>query len=446
DLIGYHVWRQTQTQTVINNFYSGDFCIFNPKLNDLSFNGDGLLRMEFPLYQWLIALTYKCTTNSILVTRIFTFIVGLFSMLGFYDLCKSIFKDKFLAAVGAWIICFSPIFYYYTINPLPDNMALCFGIFALNFFVKYYETNKRKWLVFFGIMLCLSTLCKLPFILYVVPFVMFWFSTKRNKAESLIVFICLLPALIWYALVIGTWQGNGVVRGVLDNPVGWVNYLDYVQFNLISTLPELFINYAALLVFVCGLYFLFKRKVLRENKLALFFMMGLLAVFAYLFYELNLIAKVHDYYLFPFMPFLFLITVYGFKMMRQQNNALKIVALFCIVLMPLTAYVRSQTRWDLIDPGFNVELLNNKQKIQAIIPANAMCLAGNDDSKMIWLYYLNRKGYTFYYDDINVASIEDYKSKGVSYLVCDAKLNEETKQYLKEPLATFNTVVIYKLK
>ena len=53
DLIGYHVWRQTQTQTVIENFVYEDFNILNPRINDLYYE-DGIFRREFPLAQWIL--------------------------------------------------------------------------------------------------------------------------------------------------------------------------------------------------------------------------------------------------------------------------------------------------------------------------------------------------------------------------------------------------------
>ena len=58
DLLGIHVWRQTETQTVINNFYKADMNILNPRVNDHP-DMSQLHRMEFPLMQWLFAVFYK---------------------------------------------------------------------------------------------------------------------------------------------------------------------------------------------------------------------------------------------------------------------------------------------------------------------------------------------------------------------------------------------------
>ncbi len=446
DLVGYHVWRQSQTQTVIENFCTEDFCILNPRLNNLDYPG-GIIRMEFPLYQWMVACVCKVTGHHLFATRVVTFAIGILSVVGFFLLARDLFKSALFGAAGAWALLFSPVFYYYMINPLPDNLALCFGIYALYFFSRYFESRKISDLVFFSALLALSTLCKLPFILYIIPFAVHWFRSSKSLKEFAVVSLFLSLPIVWYGAVMGSWRDNGVVKGVLGGGFDLMTYLDYLQHNFISTLPELYINFSALILFFSGSYYLVKNKIPAKNVLASCFFFGLLGVIAYLLFELNMIAKVHDYYLFPFLPYLFLITLYGFKKLRGlQSSFLKVLAVICITVMPVTAYLRSNSRWNLEEPGFNPTLLHNKEKLREIIPANAICLTGNDDSGMITLYYLNRKGFSFYENRIDSVLIEDYKQKGVSYLVSDAEMSVETLRYLREPLAVFDNIKVYKLK
>ena len=51
DLVGVHVWRQTQTQTVVNNFVQDGLNILEPKRNARA-HTDRIERMEFPIMQW----------------------------------------------------------------------------------------------------------------------------------------------------------------------------------------------------------------------------------------------------------------------------------------------------------------------------------------------------------------------------------------------------------
>ncbi|MCS6819355.1 MAG: glycosyltransferase family 39 protein, partial [Chitinophagales bacterium] len=170
DIISAHVWRQSQTMTNIVNFYEEDFNILNPRKNDRG-DGSGIMRMEFPLYQWLCAALWKIFGKHIWIVRLFTFIIGLCSVVAIYFLNK-IFWNRQSAAIGAaFCFSFSPAFFYYTICPLPDNLALCFGLWSLYFFYLYFDKVLYKYLFIGAIFGALSALCKLPFVLYfIVPF------------------------------------------------------------------------------------------------------------------------------------------------------------------------------------------------------------------------------------------------------------------------------------
>ncbi len=98
DLMSIHVWRQTQTQSTIINFYEEDMNILNPRRNDRG-NGDGVFRMEFPLMQWLVAGTYKVFGNHLIISRIFMFIIGLLSIFGIYNLLLAIFQNNRIALI-----------------------------------------------------------------------------------------------------------------------------------------------------------------------------------------------------------------------------------------------------------------------------------------------------------------------------------------------------------
>jgi hypothetical protein len=173
DLMSIHVWRQTQTQSTIINFYEEDMNILNPRRNDRG-DSDGIFRMEFPLMQWLVACQYKIFGNHLIISRIFMFLIGLLSILGIYKLLDALFQKPILSVIGAWAFNFSPSFYYYTINPLPDNLALCCSIWGLTLFFIWNNKKNTKYLIFSSLLLSIGALCKLPFIIYyIVPFAYF---------------------------------------------------------------------------------------------------------------------------------------------------------------------------------------------------------------------------------------------------------------------------------
>ncbi len=207
DLQSNHVWRQTQTQTVINNFYEEDFCILNPRINSRG-DTDGIQRMEFPLMQWTYAAAYKLFGPSIKLSRILSFCIGLLSAIGVYFLSAGFFKNKQIGLISFYCLLFAPSFYYYTVCPMPDNLALCFGIWGLYFSTRWIRTTSPLALILTVILLALSALVKLPFLLfYAVPgihaLVQFrkrldWNSTKPIWVMS----TSAIPVAAWYIWVI----------------------------------------------------------------------------------------------------------------------------------------------------------------------------------------------------------------------------------------------------
>ena len=83
DLVGVHVWRQTQTQTVIDNFYKEDNNIMNPKCHENP-ETDRVVRMEFPVMQWLFAQVYRVLGPHIAISRVLSFIIGMGSVFGIF--------------------------------------------------------------------------------------------------------------------------------------------------------------------------------------------------------------------------------------------------------------------------------------------------------------------------------------------------------------------------
>ncbi|MCW5924568.1 MAG: glycosyltransferase family 39 protein [Saprospiraceae bacterium] len=430
DLLGVHVWRQAQTQAVIINFFEEDFNILNPRL-DVRGSGDGVERKEFPLMQWLFAGAYKVFGKHLVLTRLLTFVVGLSALLGMFFLIKNLFGDSLAALAGAWALHFSPAFFYYMVNPLPDNFALCCSIWGLAFFFHWYA--RRGWGALFaaGFFISLAALCKLPFVIYfVVPFVCFAKEYLRKKAwrepvrGALTMAIFLIPPVAWYAWVIPTWQGTDVVGGILDNRFPMSRLLRFVFDNLVSTLPEMLLNYAAVPFFAAGFYFAFKRKAYRDGRFALLVALSAAALL-YFFYEINMIANVHDYYLFPFVPLLFILVSYGAMQMLGGGVAAQRVAVFLLLLMPLTAYLRTRNSWNPDSPGFNKDWLLHKKELREAAPDSALCVVGNDDSYQIFFYHINKKGWAFAENRLTPSALKGMVNEGAQYLYSDTRQVDE---------------------
>ncbi len=140
EIQGNHAWRQSKTALNIRNFVRHDSNILNPRVAHFNYNDSNIRRMEFPLMQWIIAMEHKLFGEKILYTRITVLIISLFSLLAMFQLCALLMKSKFWAAVAVWILSFSPVFFYQSVNPIPDNLALCFSLF----FLYYYDGHNNQ--------------------------------------------------------------------------------------------------------------------------------------------------------------------------------------------------------------------------------------------------------------------------------------------------------------
>lgn len=448
DVIGYHSWRQTQTQQVIENFANIDFNILNPRLNDLHYP-DGVFRMEFPLAQWLVGGLYRLFGNHLVISRLFFFVCTLFSVFGMFKLIGLLSQNILVKYLGVWFFLFSPIIYYYSVNPMPDNLALCFAIWALYFWIKYLKTSENRAFIFSCIFLMLSVAVKLPFIVYGAMYLSRIYQNKNIHLKFIFIpFLICLPALIWYTTVIGTWMDNGIVQGMLGSDMDALRLLGILQFNVISTMPELLVNYATFPLFVIGLYYTYKCF---SKKNLIHASLGFIGIFCiiYFLYELNMIDKVHDYYLFPFLPLLFIVVVKGVNViLSNAQSSLKYLVILSFILCPITAYLRCNTRWNEQSPGFPKEYLSEKKKLQEIIPYNSPIVVYNDESRSIVLYHLKRKGWSHYKYGFKRETLKDNIKNGARYLITDLPLdtNQAICHHLDKLLFVKNNVTLYSIK
>ncbi|MFK8005703.1 MAG: ArnT family glycosyltransferase [Saprospiraceae bacterium] len=454
DLVSIHVWRQTQTQNTIQSFYEEDFNLLNPRRNNRG-SSDGILRMEFPIMQWIFAGFFKTLGNHLIISRLLSLLIGFLSILGIYFLSKEIFKSEIAGLLSAWFFNFSPSFFYHTVNPMPDNLAMCFAIWGLVFFFLFGKKLSVSNLIWSGIFLSLAALTKLPFILFVsVPFVYhFLFQKKINSKNThfafFSIYILQLLPLAWYVWVIPTWKGNEVAKGMFINQESFSDLFAIISGNLISTLPELLLNYAAVPLFLFGIFQLFKLKIYQKKLFPVFGIL-LLGLIAYFLFEMNLIGLIHDYYLFPFLPLLFLMVGFGgFQLWKSNRQWAKNLVLVAILIAPLTAHLRIASRWNLDDVGFNKDFLTYKNDLQNAIPDDALCVIGNDVSGHILSYYIHKKGWIFKNDNLTKGILEHYILDGATYLYSDSDIVNSSNDILElidSTISKKGSIHIYKLK
>lgn len=456
DLVGFHVWRQTETQTVINNLAAGDGGLLDPRVNNMAYENRSL-RKEFPFMQWIFAQVQKISGSEITSSRLLSFFIGTGTMVFIFLWFQILLKDPLIAALSTWCLGFSPSFYYYLVCPMPDNFALMLGSAALWSSGRWQQNPSFGFMVLTSFLIGLSTLVKLPFILFLVyPGITIIQAAQQRRSVSvilmngLILLAGLMPAIFWYASVIPTWEGNGIVQGALGADFSFREWLGYLSHNIISVLPELVLNYGSVLFFIAGIIFVVRGRRYTTEYFWPLFWTGL-GTIAYFLFELNMIKNVHDYYLFPMFPFIFLLVGIGLKSLwNKAAFKWRILCIVLIAVLPLLAYLRINQRWNLErNPGFNPVFLEHKQMLRNIIPEDAMVITGNDYSTFIHLYYLDRKGWVYSENNLSNLNLQAMIELGAKFLLADSSEiwdNPDLKIYFKEEVWNHPNLRVYSLQ
>lgn len=458
DLLGIHLWRQSQTQLNIQNFYRHDFNILNPRVNITNLGPNTIYRYEFPLMQWCIACVHKVLGESIMITRTCLFLLGLGSVWGMFFLGRTLFKDDVLAGLLAWAFNFSPLFYYYTMNPIPDDLALFGSIWGMGWFFKYQQTGRYRDAAYSAFFLLLSVWAKLPFILFYGTVGLYLFTMVAKTGvryagkyvrAGLIYFAFLLPAIAWYAWVIPGWSGNGILTGMLEHKIPLSESLNILKYHFRHLLPALLLNYGSVLFFLAGIFFLFKNKAYWKGDFWLLAVSGLAAL-AYFGFELNMINTVHDYYMMPFLLPVFMVAAYGIKYLWYGGKATQYLSILAFVLLPLIAFLTADNKWSVEKSYCNPALIENREELRNAVPRDEICAMQNDVSMHIYPYALDKIGPVFSKDELPPEWVEDMiRRLHIHYLYSDARKVDENPAivpFLDTLLLERGTMRVYRFK
>jgi hypothetical protein len=456
DIQGVHSWRQSQTMWNVRNFVRHDANILNPRISHFNINKNNIYRYEFPLMQWSIAMIQKVGGEKIEIARLLIFLIGTFSVFGIYFLTNSIFKDKRTALFTAFLFQFTPVFFYYTINPIPDNLALAGAIWYLYFILLFEKSNKTKHLVLASFFLLMAMLAKLPYLMFAVVSLLLFFNKLRiqkSGIKDVSVFVAtqvliIIPGILWYLWVMSDWKGNPVLSGVFESGLSLGEYREIIMYHVKTMFPKILLSPPVWLLFVIGLYGLIKEKVERKWMLSLVFVS-----FTYLLLQLNTINTVHDYYMMPFLPWLFLVIAFGINELLKIKSKYKLGLLLIVIICafsPIYTFKHTSSNWSLERTYFNKDVFIHSDALKSIIPNEAKCIILNDVSGHIFSYQIDKMGYVFSDDYLPVHWIEDMvKNYDINYMYSDSeKINSDpdVADFIDEMIFEAGSVKVFRLK
>lgn len=399
-----HVWRQCNTMAVARNFYEESLNIFAPRVDRRNAT-DGVTGMQFPSYEYLVALGYKAVGFHEALPRLLNWVIYMLGVVAFYHLARQVSGSVWLGAVGAWGLAWSPEAYYYGASALPDILALTASVAGLFWFGRWRENRRLTTLLLSLLAVTLAGLTKLQFLVIGFPIAIFVLRDLRRRRYSgwqvaqLVAYAGLAVGLTlaWYAYALRLIARSGLadfgleIRPATDLATG----LFIVRRNLVSDLPEVILGYGTLVLFAAGLWRLLRRPPVRHPWFGpgLAWGAGLLA---YYVAELHQMRN-HAYYLLPLLPVLLLLAAWGSAWLFRRPRARPLLVI-ALLVQPLWAVARIDWgRWLHHNPDVAPELFDptTRAALEAATPPGALCVVGPDDSGCIDFYFLHKKGFGF---------------------------------------------------
>lgn len=435
-----HVWRQANTLAVARNFAQEDMDILNPRV-DRRLDSNGVTGMQFPSYEYIVAVGYKLFGIHNWVHRLVSLLISFWGALGMYLLAKYLIKNDIAAGFAGLAYLFSPDLYYFGFSALPDILALACSVWGLYYFLNWFDESSQNsfpdtrypipdtsyFLALF--LISLAGLTKIQFLaigFFIAPYVLMNAEIAKKRIVSLVVFgitACAIP-LLWYRRSVALIKSSGLEDfGITFRPESdWKKGMNTITQNIVSDLPDLLLNYASFILFLIGIYFFIKNR-FWKSKWFLPMLLWTIALIAYHIIELAQM-NVHSYYMMPYLPVLFLMVAYGVKhfSLKKPNSILLIILL---IISPILTGLRIiPSRFTKSNPGIPTELYNTNTRNELIntAPSNALCIVGPDISGCIYFYHLEKKGFGF--NDLselnqnlgNETRLENYIRRGATFL------------------------------
>ncbi len=458
-LTGPHVWRQSQTQQTIDSFVEEDFCILNPRQLARG-AGDGIARLEFPLYQWLIAALGKLVGNTVLLSRIFTFLLSCVAIWGMHALLLAWLHNRLTALLAAYLMAFAPAFFYYAVTPLPDMLAFTSALWSLAVLLRNIDRFSFKMWSLGMALAAMATLLKLPYAMFLVgPLVAaaIAFRSKRIgiaglAKAGLIAAMAMLPATAWYLWVMPTWGASGAVGGLFTSDWEWPALWAIIRYHMTEMYPRTLMSIVAVPLLIWGYYQLWvQRNALRAGGKHLVAGSVMLAIMAFSLHEIMIIGTIHDYYLLPIVPFLVLGIALGASHLLEQKHAVSIgITVLLLALIPYMTHRRIQPRWRPENAEFNRDLLLYQTALRQAVPDDALVVAGPDVSHNIFPYYIHKKGWVWDENqDFGALQLQAWRDLGAQYLYCDDRTYDsrpELQAMLSAEIGRFGSIRVYRLR
>jgi 4-amino-4-deoxy-L-arabinose transferase-like glycosyltransferase len=305
-LVDMHNVRQTQTAMIARNLLTDNFNILYTRVD---WEGDkrGIVVQEFPLYQLIVALTWKIIGRYDIIGRLVSLLFSIIAVLYLFKIARLLFNQR-IAYYAVLFFGLCPIAVFMSRSFMINMLALSFSLVGLFYWVVWSETKRICPALHATFMLTLAALINLTTILPVAV-VIGYIALKRWENNSRTLIACLSFAtvflggnLLWNlhaahvnAIYYPQWSGTTLLRHFLGLEVSRLDLYKWYRITIYFVVFVVGIHGAVL--FLSGLRLLWRRGSSGSQMLIAWLLGGVL----YCLVFFNALAG-HNYYLLPVVP------------------------------------------------------------------------------------------------------------------------------------------------
>ena len=433
-ILPIHEWRKTDSLSIALNYSKGT-PFLEPQTQWISANGTRNAAAEFPIIYFILGKLWQVFGHYDWMAKALSISILFISISLFSEVMEFLFEQKGKALLFVFLLTSSPVLLFYADSLLPNVSAFAFVLLGAYGTFKFIRSKHLFWLVFLTVFFALAVLIKITALICLLSFggAYFFFAlTKQShlfKSQSyfwllfLLSFLLILAACyLWYSYAIR--YNERVHSDLFSTTVRPIWEVDEVKRKAIwqkfwqNMLPGLYHPSMLLLSMLIFGYSAWKKWI--HSYVIWLVIIGFLGLVSY-FFLWFWVFDVHDYYLIEmlfFPPVLFFVLIqFGSRITHSQKKQrilyASLIALAFAQAISLShwsfgknnklarktpfvsQYVKDLWGFYHFYHGENLGQLKVCAKdIQQIIPQNDTILCLSDPSPNIYLYTLERIGYT----------------------------------------------------
>lgn len=398
-LVDFHAHRQTQTASNTRSFANVTMNLFQPRFLQIDAEGNapGMTEMEFPIYQYIIGMTYRVVGEHEFLGRFFAVLLGVGVAFYTYLLARRYFGA--IAALGAaFFYAINPVGVFFNRTFQPDTLALLAFIGGIYHLAVWFDDRTRRQLYLAIGLTSLGLLIKPPVIVILAPWILyelyrhrFWESEQRKDLWRFMAGAAIIGGVTaaWYIYTdIFIFQKSGLtmIRGKVGDPIRTTEYwFSAMLYRETIARIILILTPIGAAIFAAALIPLHLAK---RGKFMTALLIGYLLYFI-LVAEYNL---PHYYYQLPFVPIAAIYAGWALSWAVEQAKKSEAALMGVPIAIILLIGGIGAMSWNTASPWYNVDhapyILEPAAKLREFVQPEERVMA-NSPFFASFYYYSN---------------------------------------------------------